>query len=412
MPETLTVQLLRHLQGDPPAKRRDLVDADCPGLVARVTPTGRVSLVHRYRGADGRQRRSPVGVWPGTSLAEARARVRARQAALFCGEDPDPPPEGERPTLRRIVEEWDRELAAMVRRGERSGKHRREAVRALRADVLPALGHIPADQLSATDVARVIRAVRGRAPVMGDRVLAYLRACLAWARTEPDLLLGVERDPTAGTPRAKRRAMRSRILDWDEVREIWSAIDDGVAAQGRAIQALLLTGQRLGAIRDARWDEIDAEGWWQIPPGRVKGGAYPATYLTPGALEVLRQGQGRRHPEWIFDGTRGGSSGRPIQTVGNWIDRWREGHPRQRRWTAHDLRRTVATRLAELGVDRLEIEIYVLGHRARGAGAHYHHAVRYPRTREILTHWQRHLLALVGAGGEGVLAFRPLRRAK
>ena len=66
--------------------------------------------------------------------------------------------------------------------------------------------------------------------------------------------------------RGQRRssgAKRSRILDDDELREVWKEADSS-GSFGALIKTLLLTGQRRGAVLWMRWDDISADGVWTI----------------------------------------------------------------------------------------------------------------------------------------------------
>ena len=62
----------------------------------------------------------------------------------------------------------------------------------------------------------------------------------------------------------------------------------------------------------------------------------------------------------------------------------------------HDLRRTAATGLQELGVDHMVIEA-VLNHVVVGVGAHYLHATLDKAKAEALATWATELERIVGA---------------
>jgi len=72
--------------------------------------------------------------------------------------------------------------------------------------------------------------------------------------------------------------------------------------------------------------------------------------------------------------------------------------PDTKPWTLHDLRRTCATGMAELGVAPHIVELVLnhqSGHRGGIAGV-YNHAVNGKERREALDQWAAHLMALVG----------------
>ena len=79
-------------------------------------------------------------------------------------------------------------------------------------------------------------------------------------------------------------------------------------------------------------------------------------------------------------------------------------------WVLHDLRRTAATRMAELGVQPHIIEAvinHVSGHKGGVAGI-YNRAAYDKEKREALTLWAEHVMALV-EGRKAVVG--PMRRA-
>ena len=79
-------------------------------------------------------------------------------------------------------------------------------------------------------------------------------------------------------------------------------------------------------------------------------------------------------------------------------------------WTIHDLRRTVATGMAELGVQPHIIEAllnHVSGHKGGVAGI-YNRATYDKEKREALNLWGEHVLSVIEGRGAKVL---PLKRA-
>lgn len=77
-------------------------------------------------------------------------------------------------------------------------------------------------------------------------------------------------------------------------------------------------------------------------------------------------------------------------------------------FTPHDLRRTLRTRLAELGVNDLVAE-RVLGHKLQGMMAVYNRHSYDVEKRQALTQWEQRLKEIVGVAGvkSNVIAFSP-----
>ena len=78
-------------------------------------------------------------------------------------------------------------------------------------------------------------------------------------------------------------------------------------------------------------------------------------------------------------------------------------------WTHHDLRRTMATRLADLGVAPHIVEAllnHVSGHK-RGVAGVYNRADYEMQKRPALALWAEHLIGLVKEGETKVVLLRP-----
>jgi hypothetical protein len=78
-------------------------------------------------------------------------------------------------------------------------------------------------------------------------------------------------------------------------------------------------------------------------------------------------------------------------------------------WTLHDIRRTVATKMADLGIAPHVIEQilnHVSGHKAGVAGI-YNRSSYEREVRAALALWQDHVRSLVEGGERKVVAFQP-----
>jgi integrase len=178
---------------------------------------------------------------------------------------------------------------------------------------------------------------------------------------------------------------RSRILNDAELAKIWSACGDD--DYGRIIRLLALTGQRRDEVGGMRWDELNlGKAEWTIPSARTKNSREHSLPLAPQALALLPPANGR---EWLFGrGSRG-------------FQGWSIAKARLDQWTGiefrvHDLRRTVATGMANLGVLPHVIEAvlnHVGGHRAGVAGI-YNRATYAKEMREALEAWADHVAEL------------------
>jgi integrase len=195
--------------------------------------------------------------------------------------------------------------------------------------------------------------------------------------------------------------IRDRVLTDDEIRTLWLALPTALGrspACQQIIKLCLLTGQRLGEVVGMCRDELDLKrGIWSLPGSRTKNGHAHSVPLSRAALEIIAIGGGPR----LFP-TIGGS-----RAVANTIKcaQARFGIPH---WTAHDLRRTALTKMAELGVAPIVLG-HVANHRTTTKAGmtlsvYVHHAYEREK-REALELWADRLRGIVEGGAE-IVAIR------
>ena len=213
-------------------------------------------------------------------------------------------------------------------------------------------------------------------PIARNRLRSSLSAFFAWAIQE-----GLtEINPVQGTGKADEGHSRERVLTQDELRKLWRGLGDGHFAD--IVRLLLLTGQRRTEIGRLTWSEVDLERRLIIlAPGRTKNSRPHEVPLSAQALAILAR-QDRR-TEFVFS------------KFVNWFAAKAALDQRVgiAAWTLHDLRRTAATGMAELGILPHDIETtlnHVSGHKAGVAGI-YNRSKLTDAVREGLQRWADHL---------------------
>jgi integrase len=251
-----------------------------------------------------------------------------------------------------------------------------------------------------------------RGPIAANRARASLSSFFSWAMAEGI----VDANPVIATNRQGAEQTRDRVLTDAELVAIWNASngDD----YGAIIRLLILTGQRrdeVGAIARA---ELDLPGRkWTIPAARTKNGRTHEIALSDPALSILKAAttrEGREDRDAIFgDGAAGnGFSGWSKAKAA--LDKRIIGEAKQKKksaaWRLHDIRRTVATRMIDLGVPSDHVEAvlnHVSGHRSGVAGV-YNRALYTAEKRAALDRWASHVSALLA--GKAADNVTPLRR--
>lgn len=184
-------------------------------------------------------------------------------------------------------------------------------------------------------------------------------------------------------------------LRLDELVQVRKVLGDAArckvdAVTVAALRIPILTGQREREVTDAEWMEFDLEaGVWKIPAVRTKKNRAHLVHLAPQAiaiLESLKPTTGRKRH--VFASPL--KNNQPIygRSVNNalMILFERGALPNFTRCHVHDLRRTLITRLPDLGFE-LFIAYKIANHALPGVLAHYNHNEYMPQREAALKAW-------------------------
>ena len=171
-----------------------------------------------------------------------------------------------------------------------------------------------------------------------------------------------------------------------------------------AFRLILLTAQRPGEVFRMRWQDIEDAVWWIVPAEVAKNGEANRVYLSPQARAILDD----LHPHtggsgWVLESPlKPGTHLTTIQTANRGI----LGRTEMRPWSAHDLRRTAASKMRALGVDRLVVQ-GILNHKDRSVTAVYDRYSLDPEKQRALCDWGRRVEWITGGEpGAQVVGFR------
>jgi integrase len=266
----------------------------------------------------------------------------------------------------------------------------------LEKDVLPTLGREPLETIKRGDVGEIIQRIVARgAPIQANRTFEVIRGLYNWA-------LGaglVETTPCLGLRAPSPEQARERALSAEEIYKFWHGLLTAPMSWSTAqiLRLCLVTGQRVGEVAGARRSELVLqEREWRLPGWRVKNACAHTVPLAPLPMALFKEALGRsKDDELVFPNT---VTKRPItgQAVAKAMSRSLEALGLED-VTPHDLRRSCATRMAELGVTRLVVD-KILNHvsadRSTIAGVYDRHAYG-PEKRAGLTLWAESLQALI-----------------
>jgi hypothetical protein len=261
----------------PEETRYDVFDTLTPGLSIRVSPSGHKSWSLMYR-HQRRQRRLGLGRYPDRTLAEARDQALRERKRILDGVDPAQEKRDERATYGDTVGALHA-LYAKFNENKRSWPEQR---RIFEREVLPVWRLVRVQDITRKDVRALVEAKAETAPTMANRMLARISRLLSFA---------LERDWITANPAFRIRKpgeerSRDRVLSRDELRELWTALQETEAthadgtAKPRLSQTLnhmlivmLLTAQRRGEVCTMQWQDVNLKaGWWMIPSQSSKNG--------------------------------------------------------------------------------------------------------------------------------------------
>ena len=371
-------------------------DQRCKGLAVRVAPSGVKTwdLAYRIRGT-GKMRRLSFGRTTDVSLEQARERANELTSAARSGRDLIGE-EGEakdaaasRITVQKLIDLYLQRRVVGRLRTAKSIESR------LRRTLSPILQRYAAD-ICRRDMRAILDLIADQG--QGREAEKRRQVCTAmfrWALSQDT----VEADPTVGLTPYDRGTPRDRVLTVEEIETLWRWLEfDALSLEAADILKLeLLLGARCGEISGLRAEEIDRQKWtWTLPAARSKNGRQRVTPIVGLAREMLEQrlsgvGEG---PLFLLD------KGVVVTSahIGHYLLTRRTTLPIAV-FTSHDLRRTFATMLAEMGI-ALDLVAAIVGHELGGKETrtlvrHYVHTDMLKRKAHALKAWDNQLKAIV-----------------
>jgi integrase len=422
MTKALTAKRIENSQ--PGANRQEIPDGLLVGLYLVVQPSGAKSFAVRYRHA-GQPRKLTLGAFPALNLEAAREIGAKALRAAAEGRDPATEKQAAKGqakkadadaarTRRDLFENVAREF--IERHAMKSNKPTtwRETARILGlrpsrddptvlldvgGDVMPAWRGRRIQDISKRDVITLLDSVNDRgSPIMANRVLSAVRKLFNWCVARDVIQVS---PCTLVTPPAPERS-RDRILDDAEIKLVWNAADAEGWPFGPLVKLLVLTGQRLTEVSGMRWDEFDLEKkLWTLPAERVKNGERHEVPLSDAAIAILTALPRIKTTKGVVFTTRRDAAVSGFSRAKDRLDAGiaaavTDGPP-VGHWTFHDLRRTMASGMARLGIQLPVIE-KVLNHTSgtfRGVVGVYQRHSFSDEKRKALDSWASFVQSLV-----------------
>jgi integrase len=381
---------------------RKFFDDDIPGFGLRLRAGGAARWVFQYDIA-GRTRRMTLGSTKALTATRARATASELHHKVRLGQDPA----GEKAEGRVRAAESFKAILDVYMAGQRKQLKSLSYVQKERHLLkhCSALHGLPLVKVDRRAVAAKLAKVEARSgPIEANRVRASLSAFFNWCISEGYL----DHNPVVGTNRRPEKS-RDHVLSDSDLKAIWAATagEDDYSA---IVRLLLLTGCRANEIGSLSWTEVFGDRI-VLPGWRVKNSRDHIVPLSAPAQAILQARPKMLGRDFIFGRPHNGRSFTGWSACKLLLDeRIKASGAKVKDWTNHDLRRTAATRMAELGVAPHIVEAvlnHVSGHKHGVAGI-YNRAAYAPEKKMALVLWADALMEIVAGKARKVV---PLRSA-
>lgn len=367
----LTDRTLRNIR--PSDKEQTLGDGG--GLWVRVQPAakgGAINFYYRFE-LHGKEHRISCGSYPETTLAQARKRRNQARDDVRDGINPAHKQEVQRSqaaaaiavkraekTVNELFEDWQKVYLST---------HHKDGGAFAKAgydyDVRDVIGNLKARDIQLAHVVQVVDRILNRGSRRkANQILSLMRQMfrhgLARGLVDMDPTLGLSKKQVGG-----KETPVSRNLSLDEIKDLGKKLpESGLPLRMQAgLLLILATGVRVGELLNAEWEHFDLRRrTWLIPAEHSKNGREHIIHLSKFSLRQIQVIGGFRSGPFLFCGQKEGTPLSDKSLSKAVRDRIRSVPLKKRtpntgalllsggEWSPHDLRRTMASRMGDLGV--------------------------------------------------------------
>ncbi|MGQ6588311.1 tyrosine-type recombinase/integrase [Serratia sp. IR-2025] len=387
----LSDKRLRNLQGTPRQKIEFF--ADGAGLSAKLSKVGGISWVFTYRLVGAKLHRVTLGNYPDMSLKQARDTRDKCRSWLAEGKDPKMQfnltmEESLKPvTVKEALVYWINEYAM----DNRANVERHKAQ--LERHIYPYIGNMALSDCETRYWLKCFDRIKRESPVAAGYIFQMCKQALKFCRVRRYAVSNWLDDlsiPDVG----KKQRKRDRVLYDGELGQLWKfANNDELFSPyySALLTVLIVFGCRSQEARLSEWKEWDLEQWlWTVPKEHSKSGEKIIRPVPVQLREFITELNSHNKNSGYLLGVVKKSEA-VSQTGRNMYKRLNHAEP----WTLHDLRRSFATKLNELGIAPHLVE-QLLGHTMPGVMAIYNRSQYLPEKLDALNKWIDRLEVLAG----------------
>jgi len=338
--------------------------------------------MYRVAGAGSRLRKYTIGPYGRITLAMARGQAQKIFAARLDGRDPAE--EKKQSRRRLVVDRIDDLVETFIQERVSQIRTARRITNLLRGDVIAHWGTKSIHEIKKRDVIDLVTEVSQRNAHASYRLLKTLRTFFRWCVGRAV----IDFSPAEGVQSNWREVSRDRVLTDQELAAIIPAARKMPWPYGGIVQFLALTGQRREEVAQLKWHEIDAQArTWCMPAERSKNNKAHIIHLSEPAWAVI-SGHLSEAERYVFATSRG-KNFQSFKDAKRTLDRICG----VTNWRLHDLRRTVVSGMARLGVPP-HVADKILNHQSgtiSGVAAVYQRHEFLAERKEALDRWGAHV---------------------
>ena len=340
--------------------------------------------MHRLAGAGSRLRKYTIGPHGRVTLPMAKAQAQKIFAARLDGRDPAE--EKKQSRRRLVVDRVDDLVETFIREHVAKIGTNRRIAGLLRRDVIPYWGAKSIHEIKKRDVSDLISLIAQRNAHASHRLLKTLKTFFRWCVGRAV----IDFSPVEGISSSYREVSRDRVLTDQELAAVILAARRMPPPYGRIVEFLALTGQRREEVAQLKWDELDEKTrTWTIPGSRTKNKKAHIVHLSEPAWKVIEACSGQPYVFGTATGKRFQQFGRGKRAIDKLC--------RVGGWRLHDLRRTIVSGMARLGIPP-HVADKILNHQAgtiSGVAAVYQRHDFLVERKEALDRWGAHVEQIV-----------------
>lgn len=379
MPRTALTDLAIRRIPQPESGTVTYWDTTVKGLGVRVSKTARTFIVLIDSG-----RRQKIGRYPTLTLADARTEAKRTLAEKTLGR------------VRPVHTAFDDAKTTFLNECEKTNRPRTVAeYRRLLTRHFP-FGRRSVGDITARDITKRLARLN-ETPAERHHAFTAGRRFFNWCIARHL----IETSPMTALSYAAPNAPRDRVLTKEELQRVLKTALQGETTFHRIVALLALTGQRRSEIAHLEWAWIGADRI-TLPAALTKNKREHMFPIGKVANDVIARTPRLKDNPYVFPAQRDAKKDKPTTVFNGW------GKPKARfdkgcgvtGWTLHDLRRTLATNWAALGISQTVTEKYINhisgGSQSPIAQVYNRHAYR-DEQRDAVERWEAYLSVLLAS---------------